>query len=631
MIGILLYIYFLFVGFLCANKLFKEKDIYYKAWMGGVFGNVLLMAGIVPIAAVFGFTVISHIILAVLAAVIYAAVCAAKKEQFFDISNGIEKSMDIKILLYLIVPITLVIWILMTNHILVPYSGGGVSSGQCTYGDLQMHLGFVTGIAEQHKFPPDYVLLAGEKLNYPFFVDMLSSSLYLFGTTLRMAVLIPSYVISLLLTGGFYIFAYTLTKRKSAAVLAIVFFFINGGFGFIYFLDGAKADIGNFTRIFTDYYHTPTNYNEMNIRWSNTICDMIVPQRTTMAGWCMILPCLTLLREAVTKNNKKLFIILGILAGCMPMIHTHSFLALGIISAVLLILYLPKAADKKIYLTYWVYYGVIAIVMAVPQLFYWTFSQAIGNSSFLNFRFNWVNENDPYIWFYVKNWGIAALLAIPAYFNASDDNRKLFLAGAVIFVLAELIQFQPNVYDNNKLFYISYMIALVVISGFMLTVWDKLKAVKARGYFAAVIIFLGTFSGMLTIIREWKSGGEYKTFSDDDIKMAEYIKENVPSDSVVLTGTNHINPVVTLAGRTVYCGSSLYVYFHGFKDEYEKRSQEIKEAYSSYDKLLSLCEKNNIQYVYAGENERSELNSDSALSGLTPIYKVGNDSLYKVK
>ena len=45
-----------------------------------------------------------------------------------------------KIFLFLIIPVTLLICLLMVNHILAPYANGAVSSGQSTYGDLQMHL-----------------------------------------------------------------------------------------------------------------------------------------------------------------------------------------------------------------------------------------------------------------------------------------------------------------------------------------------------------------------------------------------------------------------------------------------------------------------------------------------------------
>lgn len=638
--GMILYLYFLALGFVYANELFRRRDIFFRAWMGGIFGNVILMAGIVIPSIVFDFTILSHIILAVAAAIPYVCIALRRtdkvslKDRFVTDSADVIKVMDTKVFVFLILPLTAVMGILFTNHILAPYSDGGYASGQCTYGDLQMHLSFVTSIAEQKSFPPEYSLLAGTKLNYPFFVDMLSSSLYLFGTPLRWAVLVPSYVISALLAMGFYIVAYTLTKRKSAAVLATVFFFLNGGFGFAYFFNGAKADIKNFTEIFTAYYHTPTNYNENNIRWANTICDMIIPQRTTMAGWCMILPALWLLLEAIRKNSRKIFIVLGVLAGCMPMIHTHSFLALGMISAVLFFVHLigRKTEDRKEYFINWVIYGAIAIGMSMPQLIYWTFSQTAGNESFLKYQFNWVNHNDPYFWFYLKNWGITALFAIPSIMWADKDNKKLLTACGFIFVIAEFILFQPNEYDNNKLFFIVYMILIMIMCGWLTDMWDKLKGVKGRAYLAVAVIIAGTLSGTLTIGREYKSGAMYQTFSADSIAMADYIKNNTPENAVFLTGMHHTNPVCTLAGRTIYLGSSLYVYYHGMGDEYYSRKAKVEKAYKgSYEDMIKFCNENQIEYVYVGKNEKNELTPNSEmLSGLEKVYSVGKETLYKV-
>lgn len=61
MLGIIVYIYFLALGFLYADKLFKDRDVYFKAWSGGVIGNVILMMGIVPFACIFKFSYVSHI------------------------------------------------------------------------------------------------------------------------------------------------------------------------------------------------------------------------------------------------------------------------------------------------------------------------------------------------------------------------------------------------------------------------------------------------------------------------------------------------------------------------------------------------------------------------------------------
>lgn len=642
MIGVIVYLYFLFIGYVYSCHVFDKKDIYFRAWMGGIFGHAILMMGIVIPSMFCGFTYLSHIILVVLSALPAGYIIKKNGISSVKKSLGIRKGdesspMGGTIFACLVLPITLIIAVLLTSHILAPYEGGGYGCGQCTFGDLQMHLGFVTSIAEQRQFAPNYVFLDGYKMNYPFFVDMLSSSLYLFGTSLRLAVLIPSYVISLLLVMGFYFLSHKVTRNKAASILATVFFFFCGGFGFSYFFEGAKADRTVFKKIFTEYYQTPTNYNGRNIRWANAICDMIIPQRTTMAGWLMIMPTLWLLIDAVKTKTRKNYVALGLLAGCMPMIHTHSFLALGMISAVMFFAYLfdeKKAENKKEYIINWAVYGGIVAVMATPQLLYWTFRQTSGNEAFLKHQFNWVNHNDPYLWFYLKNWGIAALFAVPAVIKADKDNKKLLCGCALVFVIAEFILFQPNEYDNNKLFFVVYMILLMVVSDWLVLIWEKLKGIPGRVYLAVLVVIAGTLSGALTIGREYRSGNQYQTFTRDQIDMAEYIKENTPKDAVFLTGSYHLNPVPSLAGRNIYIGSSLYVYFHGFDDEYYKRNADMKKAYSgSYDNLVKFCKEKGIDYVYVGSNENGSNDytvNKSAVSRLEKVYSTGTETLYKV-
>jgi len=636
MIGILIYFYFIIIGYSYSCYIFKEKDLYFRLWMGGILGNVILMAGIVLPSFILGFTFYSHIVLLIFSTLpLLYLVKKTGINKFIELltykgNNGC--GINLKVFLLAILPIIVLISVLLSNHILAPYKSGGIACGQSTFGDLQMHLGFITSIAEQQKFPPNYAFLDGYTLNYPFFVNMLSSSLYLFGTSLRTSVLIPSYIISALLVIGFYIIAYRLTKRKCVAILASVLFFFGGGFGFSYFFEGAKADNTVFTQIFSEFYRTPTNFTDNNIRWVNPICDMIIPQRTTMAGWCMFFPTLWLLLEALKTKERKYYITLAILASCMPMIHTHTFLALGIISAVMFFAYLVKEEDKKSYIINWCIYGCIIAIIAIPQLLFWTFRQTTGNDAFLKFSFNWVNKQDPYIWFYIKNWGITALFSIPSILKASKENKKLLLACGFIFVISEFILFQPNEYDNNKLFFIVYMILVIFVSDWLLYVWDSLKGIKGRTYLGIVVVICGILSGSLTIIREYKSGALYQVYNENSIKMSEYIKENTPSDAVFLTSTYHINPVVSLAGRNVYVGSSIYVHFHGLGNEYSYRSQEMKDAYrGSYKNLVQFCKQKGIQYVYIGGNERNELEiNEELLTNLEEVYSSGSEVLYKV-
>lgn len=630
MLGILYYIYFLIIGFIYGKYLFK-KDVYFHLWIGGVIGNVLMMFGIIIPAIFLGFTIVSHLILILLSLI--PLIVIIKRNGFTSLKKEIktfskEHEMNNKIFIFLVIPIFIVIAIILTNHILVP-SDYGVSSGQSTFGDLNMHLGFITSISEQKVFPPNYNFLSGMKLNYPFLVDSLSSSLYLFKTSLRLSVLLPSYVICLLFIMGFYFLGFKITSSKKASILATILFFLGGGFGFIYFLDG---DISNFTRIFTDYYHTPTNFNEMNIRWANPICDMIVPQRTTMAGWFMLMPLLWLLIDAVKTNERKDYIMLGVLASTLPMIHTHSFLALGVISFGMFVTYFFKQKDKKRFFLNWCIYGIIVLLIAFPQLFYWTFNWTNGNSSFLKYQFNWVNHTDSYVWFYIKNFGIIALFIVPSFFYAKWDNKKILISAFILFLLAEFIVFQPNEYDNNKLFFVSYMIYVIMCSDWLVYINNKLKGVKGRIYLSIVIVILGTLSGILTIGREIKSGGEYQTFSQDMIKISEYIKDNTPVDAIFLTSTTHINPIASLSGRNIYIGSSLYVYFHGFSSEYIRRSMEIEKIYKGdLEELVKFCKNNNITYIYLGEYEKKLNPNYDTFKKLKKIISFGNEELYQVE
>ncbi len=88
------------------------------------------------------------------------------------------------------------------------------------------------------------------------------------------------------------------------------------------------------------------------------------------------------------------------------------------------------------------------------------------------------------------------------------------LSCGLLFLIAELILFQPNDYDNNKLFYIAYMIAVIIVSEYLLYLFIiNLKVSIYAASFAALVIISATLSGVMTIIREYHSGAMYQTYS----------------------------------------------------------------------------------------------------------------------
>ena len=117
------------------------------------------------------------------------------------------------------------------THTLAP-AEGGLYTGQSCYGDLSLHLGLITSTATQGFFPPEYSILPGVLVSYPFLCDTVSSSLYLLGSSLRVSYMLPMFWALANVFVGMYLFSMKLLANNKKAALAALLFFVGGGFGF---------------------------------------------------------------------------------------------------------------------------------------------------------------------------------------------------------------------------------------------------------------------------------------------------------------------------------------------------------------------------------------------------------------
>ena len=74
---------------------------------------------------------------------------------------------------------------------------------------------------------------------------------------------------------------------------------------------------------------------------------MLIPQRATLFGWAILFPVLALILKGRRQHDKTYWILSAILSGGLVLIHTHSFLALGICCAVFVAQDLASLAEKK--------------------------------------------------------------------------------------------------------------------------------------------------------------------------------------------------------------------------------------------------------------------------------------------
>lgn len=690
--GVLALLYFLIFqvcGCILASCFFRQERFIVRVILGSAVGSVLLMWLPMLFSFLFDFTALSHIFAAVLLAALTTLAAFWRRPQLMP-KTGLLSFLRREVSLC----VPLVLWLIFAGLVLHSFRmvDGEIWSSQCTYGDMSMHFGFITSIAEQKAFPPQYSILPGTKLSYPFLSDSISSSLYLLGAPLQFAYFLPMLFAGVQVFFGAWIFFCRWLKDCLKSALSMMLFFLNGGFGFVYFMNDLQAGYSNFTRIFTAFYETPTNLVGENIRWVNVMVDMMVPQRATLFGWAILFPILYILYRAVYEQCSAYFIPAAVLAGGMVMIHTHSFLALGLICGVWLLFALAhengtlgrtifrgkcasmvllavcvlagflvpgtvpqessvwlilvvitavvfmvllsvflartilRGAGKRLLKTWGVFLGII-MLLAIPQLLTWTFTQA-GGESFVRGWYNWANLRDSYIWFYLINLGMTAILVLPALLTSKRGLYVVAAPASVIWFICEFVVFQPNNYDNNKLLYPAYFLLCGVVASYMTDLFRKLKGLPGRSILAAVCIVLCTLSSVLTIGRE--TVAEYCLFGRGQRAVAQYIFENTDPDDTILTDQRHNNEVAALTGRNIVCGSTSYVYFHGL--DYYARETEMEKMFRNPADSQELFERYGVDYVMvsAFEINNFSVNEEELSSLFDCVYDQDGIRLYKV-
>ncbi len=690
-VGPLYFIYFQLAGVLAAGFALKKEKGFARLVVGSAFGSLCMQWLPVLAAFVSGFDITGHLVAAAALLPVFAySFSKADRSDSRQLWNKINNWLKENRLFVILFSATFALWCrLLNSHIIPVGADGAVHTGQCTYGDMNMHLGFITSIANPGVFPPVYSIFPDTRLAYPFLNASISSSIYLFGASLHIAYILPMMAAFFQVCGGMYLLGQTVLKNRGKALVTWVMVFFNGGLGFIYFI-GLGGETGlTLKDIFTGFYTTPTNLIDHNIRWANIIADILLPQRASLFGYAILLSAVWLLYRSVWQGEKRYFVYTAVFAGALPLIHTHSFLAMVLISAAWLLLWLCDGAKPvlpfkgkwllagfmalmctiqflnnrfglppqfffftgtgglavcvvyglwlmakyisgngyKELLSGWAVYILIAALLALPQLVLWTFGQ-VAEGGFLRGHFNWGNLGDNYLWFYIKNIGAPLVLIVAAIWKGGRKTAQMALPAAVIWFVAELIMFTPNTYDNNKLLYVAYMLLCVAGTDFAVE-WYKNHKKPLSVLVAGGFVVLCTVSAMLTLGREYVS--DYVLYSADHMALAEYVENNTDKSDVFLTNTRHNNEIAALTGRSIVCGSDVFLYYHGI--DTGERKADVAKMYQRPVENSHLYEKYSVDYVVISSWERNDYRPDEAVFGrmFEKVFEQGGVTLYRVK
>jgi hypothetical protein len=482
------------------------------------------------------------------------------------------------------------------------------------WADNSVHLTIINSFSKSDNLPPMNPLYAGSKMSYHILFDFYSGILNKLGLNLRYSILLPNIIFFSILFFLIYIFVFKITNNRKAAIVSVILIIFSGGF---YFLEVLR-DYNLKEIISGNYYsHWGKDYLMINIAIN------ILTTRSSILGYAVLFLLFIYLIPFIQKNeslSKKQLIILGIIGGLFLFMHAHSYISLMVILFLLSIFY--KRMES-------IYFFIPAILVMIPQLVY--IKSDITSISYITFIFGWVEPCRGsifnFLFFWIRNLGIILLLYLSNLFLTKKNLRILYLITFSIFIICNLIKFQPWDFDNLKILNIWLIFIIIGSSEFIIQIYTLKKHYSK--VIAILLIFLCIFSGILVVYKNLVA--HYEIYNLNDEKIAGWIVSNTNKNSVFLTSQDFNNPIPVLSGRRVYRGYSGWLRSWGMNDN---RSQTVKDIYEGKLKLNEI-KKLNIDYIYIG---RQELNSNDYKINLSffeenfkKVYDIDNIKIFKIE
>jgi hypothetical protein len=540
-----------------------------------------------------------------------------------------------------------VYWRLFSTHTFAPGEGGVYSGGSAWY-DLSFHAALASSFLYGENFPPAYTPMPPASLLYPFMPDFHAAVLMAAGLSLRAALLATATALALLTTALFYSFALRIARGAGAATLATFLFLLNGGLGFVELYGDWRQSGRSFLQFWGALNVNYANDWTRGIHWTNLVTDTFLPQRASLYGLPAALMIFTLfalvwrrwhkeeegyeeverrvdgtenrageggekgseggekgsaavgvgegvsvLVESVAPGDTTLMLVAGVLAGLLPLFHTHSYIAVGLVSVFLFLM-----RPRRVWLAFWT----PAVVLAAPHLFGLA-SHAAAGDGILRLQPGWMGGDAPFFPLYLlRNFGLPLLIGGLAWLEAPRAWKTFYLAFVLLFAFAFVVVVSPNLFDNGKLTYYWHALNSVFVASWLV----RLFKARRQRLLAATLALLSVATGLAALQSE--SHASSRLFTEADLAATRFVREHTPPRALFLTAPVINQPVLCLSGRPIVRGATAWLWGHGY--EFREREADVRRIYAGTPDALELLRYYGVDYIYLGETERRELKAD---------------------
>lgn len=521
------------------------------------------------------------------------------------------------------------------------------------WGDWAAHLAYAGSFAYGANFPPQFPIDPGHRLGYPFMVDFFAAMLVAAGSALPAALTLSTTYLALAFPAVMYLAGLRLLGERFGAALAVFVFALQGGLGFVYFFnDLAGMGPGVLLHLPREYTHIQS----LNYQWLNPVLANLLPQRSTLFGFPVVLIVLGLLFSARALPGPAWtpFLAAGVLTGLLPAFHVHSWGTLIALPAFWAALN-PRRE--------WFAYFLPALLLGLPAVA-WLLPPArppCGFPCLFGFPLlpGWLamadGAHDNPLWFWLKNLGVFIPLLLvaqlwPSLLRAggrgpSRLGREGRLEGGVPpqrglalhlapvwlwFLVPNLVQLHVWDWDNNKFLIFWALLGAYPVGALLARLFASGRTWLVPA--VALSLLLG-LAGTLDLARTLDSRESALLFTDSKgVRLAAWARSETPPQAVFLTSTDHNEPVPSLGGRRVVMGYTGWVWSYGLTD-WPAKEADVHAMLRGSPETPALLKRYGVSYVVVGPQERAApyLAQDAywALHGQV-VYNDGEYTVYKV-
>lgn len=513
-------------------------------------------------------------------------------------------------------------WALLWSGALT-YGPDGLSAGQLNiWGDWSAHLGDVMSFAYGENFPPEYPRLDDQPFAYHYLASITAAAMVKLGMSPITALPLQSFLFSVLILFGLYAFARRLLRDRTSAALAVLLFLLGGGLGWMI----TAGEISRTHDVLGTLLHHPWDLmlqGDANYQWKNVYFSLIEPQRPYLYGLPLALLILTLLLVAVQTRGSRAFIVAGLVAGLLPLAHLGTLLALALVTPFLFLLFPSRR---------WFLFFGIWVAVAVPQLLLQQGGKPAAASA-IRLQIGWLANADPWIWFWFKNLGLflpLLLLALIGRDLMPAVSKRFLWAFMPVFVIANLIVFQPWDWDNTKILVYWFLAVCLLVAALLVRLWRSYRGPAVRGIllFALATMLL---SGVLINLQQLLGLDRHVLLTTEELQVAEQVREKTAPRAMFVTGIQHNHPVSVLTGRRIVMGYPGWLWSYGF--DYSTEYRDLRSIYAFEPDTPELLKKYGVDYVVVGPGELQEFEVNfTAFSQHYPaIIRTDNYAVFDVR